>query len=70
MLVFGSSFSRDVKHFIAFLFEIGRDVECLVPDGLEEMTLPGIDDGMPEEADEVVCHNDERVAGFRRPKVL
>jgi hypothetical protein len=34
------------------------------------MTLFGIDDGMPEEAYEVICHNDERVASFRRPEVL
>ena len=34
------------------------------------MTLLGVDDGMSEETDEVVCHDDKGVAGFGSPKVL
>ena len=34
------------------------------------MTLLGVDDGMSEEADEVVCHDNKGVAGFGSPKVL
>ena len=56
--------------FISFLFEICRNTEYLVPDGLKEMTLLGIDDSMSEETDEIVCHDNKRVAGFSSPEVL
>lgn len=34
------------------------------------MTLLGIDDSMSEETDEIVCHDNKRVAGFSSPEVL
>ena len=34
------------------------------------MALLGVDDGMSEETDEVVCHDDKGVAGFGSPEVL
>jgi hypothetical protein len=63
-------FSQDVKYFISFLFEICRNTEYLVPDSLEEIVLLRVDNGMSEETDEVVRHDNKGVACFGSPKVL
>ena len=63
-------FSQDVKYFISFLFEICRNTEYLVPDSLEEIALLRVDNGMSEETDEVVRHDNKGVACFGSPKVL
>ena len=49
-----------LRNVLAFRFaQIGRRGQQLITYGLEEMLLFGVDQGVPEQWREIVCHYDE-----------
>ena len=56
--------------FVLALGEIGWGVYQFVADCLEETLLRGVDQGVPEQREEIVSHYDEVATGLGRPEVM
>ena len=69
----GACFQRAGKVkdvFVLALGEIGRGVYQFVTDCLEETLLRRVDQGVPEQREEIVSHHDEIAAGLGCPEVV